>query len=85
MEEDARLYLQIRNSIDSKVIGLINHCEFVKELMDYLEFLYYGKVNVSYIFEVARLFIDLKNRIGLLMPTTWNSRKLIRVEYVIAF
>ena len=33
MEEDARLYLQIRNSIDSKVIKLINHCEFVKELM----------------------------------------------------
>ena len=31
MEEDARLYLQIRNSIDSKIIGLINHCEFVKE------------------------------------------------------
>ena len=38
MEEDARLYLQICNSIDIEVIGLINHCEFVKELMDYLEF-----------------------------------------------
>ena len=38
MEEDARLYLQIRNSIDSEVIGLINHCEFDKELIDYLEF-----------------------------------------------
>ena len=35
MEEDARLYLQIRNSIDSEVINLINHYEFVKELMDY--------------------------------------------------
>ena len=39
----------------------------------------------EYLRWVARLFIDLKNRIGLLMPTTWNSRKLIRVEYVIAF
>ena len=36
MEEDARLYLQIRNFINSEVIGLINHYEFVKELKDYL-------------------------------------------------
>ena len=50
MEEDARLYVQIRNSIDSEVISLINHCEFVKKLMDYLEFLYSGKGNVSQIF-----------------------------------
>ena len=56
MEEDARLYLQIRNSIDSEVIGLINHYEFVKELMDYLEFLYSGKGNVSRIFEVCKDF-----------------------------
>ena len=56
MEEDAHLYLQIRNSIDSEVIGLINHCEFVKELMDYLEFLYYGKGNISRIFEVYKAF-----------------------------
>ena len=55
MEEDARLYLQIRNSIDSEVIGLINHSEFVKELMDYLEFLYYGKGNVPRIFEVCKV------------------------------
>ena len=52
MGEGARLYLQIRNSIDSEVISLINHCEFVKELMDYLEFLYSGKGNVSQIFDV---------------------------------
>ena len=38
IEDDARLFLQIRNSIDSKVLTLINQCEFVKELMDYLEF-----------------------------------------------
>ena len=56
MEEDAHLYLQISNSIDSKVIGLINHCEFVKELMDYLEFLYSRKGNVSRIFEVCKAF-----------------------------
>ena len=47
IEEDAYLYLQIRNSIDNEVISLIKQCEFVKELMDYLEFLYSGKGNVS--------------------------------------
>ena len=34
------MFLQIRNSIDSKVLGFINHCESVKELMDYLEFVF---------------------------------------------
>ena len=56
MEEDARLYQQIRNSIDSEVIGLTNHCEFVTELMDYLAFLYSWKGNVSRIFEVCKAF-----------------------------
>ena len=56
MEEDARLFIQIRNSIDSKVLGLVNHCEFVKELMDYLEFVFSGKGNVSRIFDVCKAF-----------------------------
>ena len=56
MEEVVSLYLQICNSINSEVIGLINHCEFVKELIDYLEFLYFGKGNVSRIFEVCKAF-----------------------------
>ena len=33
--------------IDCEIIDLINHCAFVTELMDYLEFLYFGKGNVS--------------------------------------
>ena len=56
MEEDARLFIQIRNSIDSKVLGLVNHCKFVKELMDYLEFVFSGKGNVSRIFDVCKTF-----------------------------
>ena len=56
LEDDARLFLQIRNSIDGKVLILINHCEFVKELMDYLEFVYSGKGNISSIFDVCRAF-----------------------------
>ena len=31
LKDDARLFLQIRNSIDGKVLTLINHCEYVKE------------------------------------------------------
>ena len=56
LEDDARLFLQIRNSIDGKVLTLIYHCEFVKELMDYLEFMYSGKGNISRIFNVYRTF-----------------------------
>ena len=54
MEEDARLFIHIRNSIDSKVLGLVNYCEFVKELMDYLEFVFFGNGNVSCILDVCK-------------------------------
>ena len=54
--EDALLFIQIRNSIDSKVLGLVNHCEFVKEKLDYLEFMFSGKGNVSRIFDVCKAF-----------------------------
>ena len=30
LENDSRLFLQIHNSINGKVLTLINHCEFVK-------------------------------------------------------
>ena len=50
LEDDARLFLHIRNSIDGKVLTLINHYEFVKELMKYLKFVYSIKGNISRIF-----------------------------------
>ena len=56
LEDDAHLFLQIRNSIDDKVLTLINHCEYVKELMEYLEFVYSSKENFSHIFDVCRAF-----------------------------
>ena len=55
-KEEACLFIQIYNSIDSKVLGLINNCEFVKELIDYLEFVFSGKGNVSRIFYVCKAF-----------------------------
>ena len=45
LEDDARLFLQIRNSINGKVLTLINQCEFVTELTEYLEFVYSDKGN----------------------------------------
>ena len=33
--EDARLYLQIKNSIESEIIRLVDHCESVKELLEF--------------------------------------------------
>ena len=38
LDDDAHLFLQICNSVDSKVLTLINHREFVKELMEYFDF-----------------------------------------------
>ena len=38
------------------MISLINHSEFVKELMEYLEFLYFGKGNISRIYDVCKAF-----------------------------
>ena len=56
LREDACLFLQLRNSIQSEVISLINRCEFVKELMDYLDFLYSGKGNIFRIYNVCKAF-----------------------------
>ena len=41
LEDDVRLFLQ---------------CEYVKELMDYLEFVYSGKGNIYRMFDVCRAF-----------------------------
>ena len=61
-KDDACLFLQIRNSIDGKVLTLINHCEYVKELMEYFEFVYSGKGNISRIFDVCRAFYRTKKK-----------------------
>ena len=49
-------FLQIHNSIESEAVGLIIHCEFVKEIMDYLDFLYFEKGNISRIFDECKAF-----------------------------
>ena len=54
LEDDTCLFLQIHNSIDGKILTLINHCEFLKELIEYLEFVYSNKGNISRIFDECR-------------------------------
>ncbi|KAK9063841.1 hypothetical protein SSX86_017713 [Deinandra increscens subsp. villosa] len=56
MQTDAKLFLQIRNAIDVSVLSLINHCEYVKELMGYLDFLYSGQSNISRIYTICKTF-----------------------------
>lgn len=57
---DARLWLQIYNPNDKSTNGMINHCEFVKELVEYLECLYSLKDNISWICEVCKAFNKAK-------------------------
>ena len=61
LEDDDHLFLQICNFTDGKVLTLINHCEYVMELMEYLKFVYSGKGNVSQIFDMCSV-----------TPPTWH-------------
>ena len=75
LREDTRLFLQIQNSTDSKVINLINYNELPKNQWI---FCILGKGMSPKCLRCARLFIDLINRTTLLQPTSWNSRKPMR-------
>lgn len=78
LRENARLFLHIWNSIEGEVINLYSHYELVKELMDYLDFLYYGKRNISHIYEVCKVFIVQKNKTCLLGVKLWILRGFMR-------
>ena len=56
LQHDARMFLQIINSIEPSVSTLVSHCEYVKELINYLEFLYSGQSNISRIYSVCKAF-----------------------------
>jgi len=62
LRDDAHLYLQIKNSIESEIIGLVDHCESVKELLEFLEFLYSGKEQVHRMFEVCMQFFRAEQK-----------------------
>ena len=56
LQHDARMFLHIINSIEPSVSTLVSHCEYVKELINYLEFLYSGQSNISRIYSVCKAF-----------------------------
>lgn len=62
VREDACLYIQICNSIDIELVGLVTHCNTVKQLMNYLQFLYSGKGNISCIYDVWKNFYRADKR-----------------------
>ena len=76
LEDDGCPFLQICNSIDGKVLTLINHCEFVKELMEYLEFVHFGKGNISRMFDVCRAFYRTKKQDRSLTKLIMDYKKI---------
>ncbi|KAF7819991.1 NADPH-dependent diflavin oxidoreductase 1 isoform X1 [Senna tora] len=56
LKDDQRLFLLIRNTISPEVLRYVTHCDLVKELMDYLAFVYSGKGNLSYTYDVCKAF-----------------------------
>ena len=76
MQDNAWLFLQIKNFINSVIVGLLSHCEFVKELMDYLDFLYSGKRNVSRMYDVWNAFHCLEKGAKSLTAYFMNFKKV---------
>ncbi|CAH9095077.1 unnamed protein product [Cuscuta epithymum] len=56
LRDDSRLFIQIQNSMENDIMGYVSHCDIVKELFDYLEFMYSGKGNLNHIYEVSKAF-----------------------------
>lgn len=40
----------------NEVVGLVDHCEMTKVLIEYLEILYFGKWNISQIYKLYQSF-----------------------------
>lgn len=59
---DARIFSQMLNSLDSTVTALVTHVETVKELWDYLEVLYSGKDNLRRIYDLSQDFYRAKRK-----------------------
>ena len=78
MEEDACLFIQICNSIDSKVLGLVNHCEFVKELMDYLELCFLERGMFLLHLMCVKHSIDQRNRISHSHNFLWPTKRYMK-------
>ena len=76
LRDDASLFLQIKNSIDTEVVSLINHCEYVKDLMEYLEFFNSGKGTISHIYEVCKGFYHAEQQDQSLQTYFMNFKRI---------
>lgn len=75
MRDDAWLQQHIQwiplNPNDSEV-GSTMHCEFLKGLMDYLEFLYSNKGNMSQVYDVCKSSYFVEKR-GLICDSLFHG------------
>lgn len=57
LHDDAQLYIQIKNYIESDV-GLVDNCDSVKEHLEFLDFLYSEKKNklIKYLMSLCNFF-----------------------------
>lgn len=44
LRDDTHIFLKINNSIDEWIVGMINHYEYVEELVEYLDFFILGNI-----------------------------------------
>lgn len=77
-DESVFIFGKICNSIINEVICLINYIEFFKELIDYLDVLYFGKRNLSHIFRCVQSLLSIRSMFGLLGYILWTSKGHMR-------
>ena len=81
LQTDGRLFLQIINSIKPSVVCLVNHCEYVKQLIDCLDFLIsciLGRIIFLGFIVFVNPFIMGNNKNGHLSHMSWNLRKCMK-------
>ena len=82
------LYLQIKNSIERDV-GLVDHCDFVKELLEFLDFLYSRKEQVHQMFDVYIQFFRAAQKVEFItsyfMWLKWLKKTVAELALLLPF
>ncbi|GAV83558.1 UBN2_3 domain-containing protein [Cephalotus follicularis] len=56
LRDYARIFRQLLNSMDNKIVDLVTHIDTVKDLWSYLSMLYSGHNNLSHIYDLSQQF-----------------------------
>ena len=56
LQEDIQLYGMIEKTLDKSIKHVLSHSEIVKDLWEYMKFVYSGKENLSRIYKVSQEF-----------------------------